>query len=255
MPPLATGTVLSVMDGVVVPVATTIGEVPVTLVTVPLPAPIAFQALLLYNCSCCKAVFQRCVPAAGVTAASLPSERPPPTFRTSLVLSQSKLGSVSSAEAPLPKRILPSVNVVPPVPPFATGMVGVAVTAPVPLPSKYPVRVLAPVPPLATETVPVTFAAFPAILPRMLVPGMVANPETAPVPLPKRYPESVVLPVPPFVTGTVPSEIAGVVVPVVTLIGLVPVTLVTVPSGETDQDADEPFVVRTSPANVAWVGN
>ena len=39
----------------------------------------------------------------------------------------------------------------------------------------------------------------------------------------------VVAPVPPLSRGTVPKVIAGVVVPVVTLMGAVPVTLVTVP--------------------------
>jgi hypothetical protein len=57
----------------------------------------------------------------------------------------------------------------------------------------------------------------------------------------------VVAPVPPFATGTVLRVMAGVVVPVATVIGEVPVTLVTVPVEAAPQDTILPLFVRTSP--------
>ena len=45
VPPLATGTVLRLITGVVVPVATLMGDVPVTFVTVPLPVPAPIAVL------------------------------------------------------------------------------------------------------------------------------------------------------------------------------------------------------------------
>ena len=53
---------------------------------------------------------------------------------------------------------------------------------------------------------------------------------------------SVVAPVPPFATGTVPSEMTGVLVPVATEIGAVPVTLVTEPV-----EADSASWFQTAP--------
>jgi len=54
-----------------------------------------------------------------------------------LTLSQKKLGALEMAVvAPVPKRTWPWVKVAAPVPPFATGMIGVAVTVLVPLPRR-----------------------------------------------------------------------------------------------------------------------
>src|SRR3984885_14385498 len=66
---------------------------------------------------------------------------------------------------------------------------------------------------------------------------------------------AVTAPVPPFATGTVPRVMAGVVVPVATVIGDVPVTLVTVPVVAVPQDATVPFVLSTSPLSPVWVGS
>ena len=52
---------------------------------------------------------------------------------------------------------------------------------------------------------------------------------------------------PPLATGTVPKVIAGVVVPVATLMGAVPVTLVTVPAFAAVHAATVPFELRTLP--------
>ena len=52
---------------------------------------------------------------------------------------------------------------------------------------------------------------------------------------------------PPLATGTVLREMAGVVVPVATTMGDVPVTLVTVPFNVADQDVAVPLVVSTVP--------
>jgi len=105
--------------------------------------------------------------------------------------------------------------------------------------------VVAPVPPFAIATVPVTFVALaelPAMLPEIAAPGIVAEAVIGLVPLPERKPVSVVAPVPPFATGTVPSEMAGVVVPVATEMGEVPVTLVTEPV-----EADSASWFQTAP--------
>ncbi len=97
---------------------------------------------------------------------------------------------------------------------------------------------------MATATVPVTLTALPTALPvppcgTVIIPdtaeaGIVAEAVTALVPVPSRYPVSVVAPVPPLGTGTVLSVMDGVVVPVATTIGEVPVTLVTVPGPPTE---------------------
>ena len=77
---------------------------------------------------------------------------------------------------------------------------------------------MVPVPPLATGNVP-----------DKTVTGIVAVAVMADVPVPFTYPVNVAAPVPPLATGTMPRLMAGVVVPVATLMGDVPVTEVTVP--------------------------